>query len=200
MIRQLILAELGDWAYRHPRWRGTWRLRRWIIKGQLRSVQHIGRGVGVFGPIHVQNAGRIEIGQYVELRSSWHRPVSLVVVRPEARLVIEDHVVINWGVNIGVVQEVAIGAHSLIADDCIIYDTDWHATDVSRSEVPGSPTRIGRNVWLGARVIVLKGVTIGDNAVVGANSTVTQDLPANVLAVGSPARVVKDIEGHGSTA
>ena len=47
--------------------------------------------------------------------------MSLVVVRPEARLVIEDHAFVNWGVNIGVVEEVIIGAYSLIGDDCAIH-------------------------------------------------------------------------------
>lgn len=55
------------------------------------------------------------------------------------------------------------------------------------------PIRIGNNVWLGAGVIVLPGVTIGDNTVVGAGSVVTGDLPANVVAVGSPARVLREI-------
>ena len=119
--------------------------------------------------------------------------MSLVVVRPEARLVIEERAFINWGVNIGVVNEVIIGAHSLIGDDCIIYDTDWHSSDGLQHQALGMPTRIGRGVWLGARVVVLKGVTIGDNTVVAANSTVTCDLPFNVLASGNPARVVRDI-------
>jgi acetyltransferase-like isoleucine patch superfamily enzyme len=199
MIQELILAELSTWANEHQSVRGVWRLRQWIIRQQLRTVQQVGRGVEVFGPIRLQNLGQIEIGQYVELRSSWHRPISITVLRPGARLLIGEHAFINWGVNIGVVEEVSVGAHSLIADDCIIYDTDWHSSDGSRSEISGMPTRIGRGVWLGARVIVLKGVTIGDNTVVAANSTVTQDLPSNVLAAGSPARVIKDIARHGQT-
>lgn len=56
-----------------------------------------------------------------------------------------------------------------------------------------SPVRIGRNCWLGAGVIVLPGVTIGDNTVVGAGSVVTHDLPANVVAVGNPCRVMREI-------
>ena len=55
------------------------------------------------------------------------------------------------------------------------------------------PVHIGRNCWLGAGVIVLPGVSIGDNTVVGAGSVVTRDLPANVVAVGSPCRVVRPI-------
>lgn len=58
------------------------------------------------------------------------------------------------------------------------------------------PVRIGRNCWLGAGVIVLPGVTIGDNVVVGAGSVVTKDLPSNVVAVGSPCRVLREVSEH----
>ena len=55
------------------------------------------------------------------------------------------------------------------------------------------PVHIGRNCWLGAGVIVLPGVTIGDNSVIGAGSVVTKDIPANVIAVGNPCRVLREI-------
>ncbi len=55
------------------------------------------------------------------------------------------------------------------------------------------PIRIGKNCWLGAGVIVLPGVTIGDNSVIGAGSVVTKDIPANVVAVGNPCRVMRPI-------
>lgn len=58
------------------------------------------------------------------------------------------------------------------------------------------PVHIGRNCWLGAGVIVLPGVTIGDNTVVGAGSVVTKDLPPNVVAVGNPCRVLRQINEH----
>jgi maltose O-acetyltransferase len=57
------------------------------------------------------------------------------------------------------------------------------------------PITIGDNVWLGGGVIVLPGVTVGENAVVGAGSVVTRDLPADVVAVGNPARVVRAVDG-----
>ena len=57
-----------------------------------------------------------------------------------------------------------------------------------------APITIGNNVWLGAGVIVLSGVTIGDGAVVGAGSIVTKSIPANSLAVGNPARVIREIK------
>ncbi len=55
------------------------------------------------------------------------------------------------------------------------------------------PVHIGRNCWLGAGVVVLPGVTIGDNSVIGAGSIVTKDIPANVVAVGNPCRVLREI-------
>ena len=55
------------------------------------------------------------------------------------------------------------------------------------------PIRIGRNCWLGAGVIVMPGVTIGENSVIGAGSVVTKDIPANVVAVGNPCRVLRKI-------
>ena len=55
------------------------------------------------------------------------------------------------------------------------------------------PVRIGRNCWLGAGVVVLPGVTIGDNVVIGAGSIVTKDLPSNVVAVGNPCRILREV-------
>lgn len=56
-----------------------------------------------------------------------------------------------------------------------------------------APVRIGKNCWIGAGVIVLPGITIGDNVVVGAGSVVTKDLPSNVVAVGNPCRILREV-------
>lgn len=58
------------------------------------------------------------------------------------------------------------------------------------------PVHIGNNVWIGAGAVILPGVTIGDNSVIGAGSIVTKDVPANVVAVGNPCRVLREINGH----
>ncbi|MBQ7295209.1 MAG: sugar O-acetyltransferase [Clostridia bacterium] len=58
------------------------------------------------------------------------------------------------------------------------------------------PVHIGENVWIGANAVVLPGVTIGDNSVIGAGSVVTKDIPANVVAVGNPCRVLREIGEH----
>ena len=56
-----------------------------------------------------------------------------------------------------------------------------------------APVRIGRNCWLGAGVVVVPGVTVGDNVVIGAGSVVTRDLPSNVIAVGNPCKVLREV-------
>ena len=58
----------------------------------------------------------------------------------------------------------------------------------------GKPIRIGNNVWLGGSVVVLPGVTIGDNSVIGAGSVVTKDIPENVVAVGNPCKIIKQLQ------
>ena len=59
-----------------------------------------------------------------------------------------------------------------------------------------APVRVGRNCWLGANVVVVPGVTIGDNVVVGAGSVVTKDLPDNVVAVGNPCKILREVNDH----
>lgn len=92
-------------------------------------------------------------------------------------------------------ESIRIGRDCLIAEMVSIRDHDHRFDDFS---VPireqGSacaPVVIGNGVWLAARVVVVKGVTIGDNAIIGAGAVVTKDIPAGAIAVGVPARVVK---------
>ena len=78
------------------------------------------------------------------------------------------------------------GANTYIAS------TDAHSDDYRAGK--DRPIVLEDNVWLGLNVVVLKGVTIGKNSLIGANSVVTKDIPANVIAVGNPCRVIKQIE------
>jgi maltose O-acetyltransferase len=196
MLKTYLTAAFQTWAAAKTKehWRGLWRLKKLGIRWQLKDVQKIGTEIELTGPVIILNSGTIEIGDQVIFDSKWYKPIYIQLSRPEARLTIENNAYINFGTEISLVREVFIGAYSLIGIDCLIYDTDWHSLDGLDREVPVAPTRIGRGVWLGARVIVMKGVTIGDNTVVAANSVVTNDLPNNVLAGGSPARVIRDIQ------
>ena len=105
----------------------------------------------------------------------------------------------NWFNNNTVIcahKLITIGDNCQIGDQVRIYDCDLHEVDPQRrchDIGPIKPVKIGNNVWLGSRVMVLKGVTIGDNSVVGAMSVVTRDIPADCVAVGAPTRVVRRI-------
>ncbi len=92
--------------------------------------------------------------------------------------------------------DVEIGPSALFADHVYVSDFDhrYAALDVPIRDqgIVKTRVRIGRDVWLGTKVTVARGVAIGDGAVIGANSVVTRDIPDYAVAVGSPARVIKD--------
>jgi maltose O-acetyltransferase len=100
--------------------------------------------------------------------------------------------------NISIVanEQITIGNKCQIGDLVSIYDCDFHEINpATRNRSAGltKPVIIGNNVWLGSRVIVLKGVTIGDNSVIAAASVVTKSIPANCIAAGNPAKVIRTI-------
>lgn len=106
----------------------------------------------------------------------------------------------NFYANVNLVildgAKVCIGDNAFIAPNVGIY-TAGHPLDAEERNQGleyARPVTIGHNVWIGAGVSILPGVTIGNNAVIGAGSVVTKDIPDSVLAVGSPCRVVKEIE------
>lgn len=105
---------------------------------------------------------------------------------------------IKIGDNVGVssssitsFKSVTIGNNVRIGANCVIMDGDFHLDDPRTS--PPRPITICDNVWLGYGVVVMKGVRIGANSVIGANSIVTKDIPENVVAAGSPCKVIKEI-------
>ncbi len=94
--------------------------------------------------------------------------------------------------------EIRIGTDVWLAPGVHLY-TAWHPLDaVTRVAGPegASPITIGNRVWIGGRVVVLPGVTIGEDTVIGAGSVVTKDIPAGVVAVGNPCRVVGQSAGR----
>lgn len=110
-------------------------------------------------------------------------------------ITIEDHVYINFGCVILDCAEVTIGDNALLGPNIGLYAVN-HAADAEErisGGCSGKPIRIGKNVWLGGDVKVLAGITIGDNAIIGAGSIVTKDIPPDVIAVGNPCRVIRAI-------
>lgn len=105
-----------------------------------------------------------------------------------------ERVFINSGCRFQDQGGITIGDDCLIGHNAVIATLQHGIEPTRRGDLIPSPVVIGRNVWLGANVTVLPGVTIGDDAVVGAGSIVTRDVPARTIAVGSPARVVRTID------
>ncbi len=132
----------------------------------------IGRGCYIEPPLHANWGGHhVHFGDYV------YANFNLTLV-DDTHIYVGDHTMIGPNVTL------ATAGHPIwpeLREKAYQFNCDIH---------------IGRNCWLGAGVIVLPGVTIGDHTVVGAGSVVTRDLPANVVAVGNPCRVLREIGEH----
>ncbi len=106
-----------------------------------------------------------------------------------------SHVYVNYNLTLVDDTHIYIGDHVMIAPNVVIA-TGTHPIhpELRRKEAQFNlPVHIQDNVWLGAGCLVMPGVTIGENSVIGAGSVVTKDIPANVVAVGNPCRVLRDI-------
>ncbi len=116
-------------------------------------------------------------------------------------ITIEDNVYINFGCVILDCAEVTIGANTLFGPNTGLYPVN-HAIDAEErihGGCIGKPIHIGKNVWFGGDVKVLAGVTIGDNTIIGTGSIVTKDIPSNVIAVGNPCKVIREITENDKT-
>ena len=114
----------------------------------------------------------------------------------ESVITIGEHTQISNNVSIGALGNISIGAHCLIGEMAWIMDCNFHEIEPSKRGAgvgPIKPVGIGDNVWIGSRVMILPGVVIGNNSVIGAGSIVTKSIPPNCLAVGVPARVIRQI-------
>lgn len=115
----------------------------------------------------------------------------------------------NWGRNVYFGKNIYANFNLTLVDDCDIYVGDFvmfgpnvTVATAGHPVLPelrekvyqfNMPVKIGRNVWIGAGSVLLPGVQIGENTVIGAGSIVTKDIPANVVAVGNPCRVLREI-------
>lgn len=187
-------------------------LKRWwrlTVPPRLRAEGvEIGRGAIFNGMPIVSMAefSSIKIGAGVVLTShSDFTPIG--VSRPCILRTLQNAAFIEIGENTGMsgtvicaAVSVTIGKECLIGADVVIMDTDFHALKPDNrrynnrhEDIGSSPVIIGANVFLGARSMVMSGVTIGDNSVIGAGSIVTKDIPSNVIAAGTPAAVLRKI-------
>lgn len=106
-----------------------------------------------------------------------------------------DHVYANFHLTLVDDGEIFVGSHTMFGPNVTLVTAAHPVLPELREKgyQYNLPVHIGQNCWLGANVTVLPGVTIGDNSVIGAGSVVTKDIPANVVAVGTPCRVMREI-------
>jgi acetyltransferase-like isoleucine patch superfamily enzyme len=189
-----ILGDISGVLRRVPSWLWRW-------EAQFKGVRFEGRSEFLGRPlISLVKGGRMVFGDGVRIYSSVRanplacfQPSALRVLAPEAQLILGRNVgmsatAICAGLSIEIGEGTIMGAGAMIIDNDFHHPSgQWEWTNDSRSKA--RPIQIGRGVFIGARAIVLKGVTIGDRAVIGAGALVSRDVPAYHLAVGNPARV-----------
>ncbi|AYF98916.1 acyltransferase [Protaetiibacter intestinalis] len=161
-----------------------------------RGFHSFGRGSRILLPFRTGNPDLISIGSGVIVGAgSWL--MSPAREHPGPVIELHDRARINQ-TSITAVQSVVIEEGVDIARGCYITD---HSHSFERGDIPirdqplarVAPVRICRGAWLGQNVVVLPGVTIGENAVVGANSVVRDDVPARAVVAGAPARVIRQL-------
>ena len=146
----------------------------------------IGRGVTLVSEATANSAGV-------------NHPVILSAEGPGSVIKIGDGVGMS-GASIVTCSEIEIGEGTMLGANCNIYGTDFHCVDAaerakqkSTADAPTAPIKIGKRCWLASNVTVLKGVTIGDEAVVGAMSLVTKDVEARTVVGGVPAKKIRNV-------
>ncbi len=162
-------------------------------------LEHLGPNAYVVKPWHVEIFGRpVYIGGNITLLASSDKKTRLTVWSDKKEIpgiIIGDHVLISPGVRISAANSIIISDNCMIASNAYITDSDWHGIyDRSLPPEQAFPVTLAPNVWVGDSAIICKGVTIGENSIIGAGSVVTCDIPANVIAAGNPARVIQELD------
>ena len=177
----------------------------WLLELKIRGFQ-ISSPVRLFGhPICSRYPGSsISLGSNVTLDSSARAnplggssPCVLRTMTPTARLRLGDRVGLS-SCTIVAGNSIEVGEDTILGSGSMILDNDFHVAGhgfswLSEYSKSSKPVKIGRGCFIGARSIILKGVTLGDRVVIGAGSVVTKDVPAFSIAAGNPARIVGTI-------
>lgn len=157
----------------------------WSLLGKAR----VPLSVRLNGRVHVTGEGELVLGRGVTLVGTVV-PVDLGTYT-RGRIEIGDHTFINYGCSITARSSVIIGSRCHLGHYTFIMDNDQHDV-VRHTELPPSaPVIIENNVWIGSKAVILPGVRIGRQAVIGAGSIVTSDVPPQSVVAGNPARVLR---------
>ena len=167
-----------------------------------------GKNLNLYGiPVIFKKKGsQLNIGENCTIKSSFLSNLvglsqrTIIVTRTEeAKIEIGNNVGIS-GATIYARKEITIGDNTLIGGNVKILDNDFHPIEVEarnldiKEKIGTRKIKIGKDCFIGANSLILKGVEIGDGSVVGAGSVVTGKFPSNVVIAGNPARVIKVLE------
>jgi maltose O-acetyltransferase len=165
-----------------------------LINAQLhlRGKAKLPLSVRLAGRIILTGEGQVELGNGVSFVGTVV-PIE-IASRKGARISIGDHTFINYGALISACKHIEIGQHCFLGHYTFLLGNKEY--DVEQDDVPSSPSiMIGDHAWIGSHVTVLPGVSIGHHAAVGAGSVVAKSIPPHCLAVGNPARIVRELDG-----
>lgn len=156
----------------------------------------ISQRVRIKHPTVFQGRGRLILSKNVTLGYRLVGGVNAsIVLQPrevDAVIKIGERTAIMNGCEIIARNSITIGADCQIGPHTLIYDSDFHGIDPKHRDQPGetSPVVIGDNVWIGSRALILKGISVGRDAVIAAGSVVTKDVPAGTIVAGNPAKQI----------
>ena len=166
-----------------------------LLRRRLLTRRLTSDGIAFIGPrvtLQIGRRGRIELGRW-----SWLGHGTKIRCH-EGLVSIGAKTVLGQECTISAYQNVSIGRECVIADRVMLIDFDHGAVEVDRpvrlQGIYKRDVRVGNNVWIAYGACILRGVTIGDNAIVGTSAVVTKDVPANAVVAGIPARVVRTRE------
>lgn len=148
----------------------------------------VGTGFAAPWRLRIRGRGQVSIGQNVSISNASGK-TALLTFGPESRIVIGDRVELD-GAGLMSATSIEIGDDAILGP-CLVVDTDFHAVGPARrhagAAVDRRPIRIGRNAWVQGKATILKGVTIGEGAVVRWGALVASDVPPGVVVMGNPA-------------
>jgi len=173
--------------------------RKWAEHFLHPQLDALGEGLIVFNPRHVEVTGEnVRFGRHIHMMATRDNPIRITSYpNPPVggAVTLGDYTIVLPGVRLASASSITVGANCMFATNSHVTDADWH--DVyDRTAAPGAtaPVVLEDNVWIGDSALVCKGVTIGENSVIGAGAVVASDIPPNVVAAGNPARPIKGLD------
>lgn len=162
------------------------------------QLEQLGKGFAFMRPWHVELfGGPIRIGDYATVIATPDKKVRLSVwpEKPgQGSIDLGDYCLISPGVRISSAHRIVIQENCMLANGVYITDADWHGVYDRVSFGRSAPVHLKKNVWIGDSAIVCKGVTIGENSIIGAGAIVVDSVPDHCIAAGNPAVVVKRLD------